>query len=338
MIDIFNPPVSEVVGGLEGKIILIYGTNRTGKTLNAVKSKKPFVVGFERGLNAIPGIPFSPILTWRDWTDTVKQLTGPQKDRAKEMYNTIIVDTIDAMGDLASDYICQLKGINSIAEGNHGFGAWKDYAAEISKWIRTLTNSGYTVIFLGHEGTREQKDEKGVKYDKIYPRGEKRVVDPIADLADIICYAQPQPINDKGDSVNSTLYLVGTNSFHAGSRFKYIVPTIVEWDMDKLEKAITDAVAEEEKHSKVKSISASDADKKVADAAKSKWADRTTAELVQMCVEKGGATIEKTGSPEFYQDILFREFNTRDFKVSNAGEQQRPQVEQLLDALIAAGY
>ena len=102
MIDIFNPPVSEVIGGLEGKIILIYGTNRTGKTLNAVKGKKPFVIGFERGLNAIPGIPFSPISKWRDWTETVKQLTGPK---------------MDAMGDLASDYICQLYGVNTVGEG-----------------------------------------------------------------------------------------------------------------------------------------------------------------------------------------------------------------------------
>lgn len=117
MIDIFNPPVSEVVGGLEGKIILIYGTNRTGKTINAVKGEKPFVIGFERGLNAIPGVPFSPITTWRDWTDTVKQLTGPKKEEAKKLYKTIIIDTMDAMGDLADEYVCQLKGINSIAEG-----------------------------------------------------------------------------------------------------------------------------------------------------------------------------------------------------------------------------
>ncbi|MDE6409411.1 MAG: hypothetical protein K2K81_04085, partial [Muribaculaceae bacterium] len=61
--------------------------------------------------------------------------------------------------------------------------------------------------------------------------------------------------------------------------------------------------------------------------------------LVEMCVAKGGQMIEKNdGSPEKYQDLLYREFNTRDFKVSKATEQQRPQVEQLLEALIAEGY
>ena len=38
MVDIFNPQVSVVTKGLEGKLILIYGTNRTGKTSNAVKA------------------------------------------------------------------------------------------------------------------------------------------------------------------------------------------------------------------------------------------------------------------------------------------------------------
>lgn len=32
MVDIFNPEVSQVTKGIEGKLILIYGTNSTGKT------------------------------------------------------------------------------------------------------------------------------------------------------------------------------------------------------------------------------------------------------------------------------------------------------------------
>lgn len=338
MIDIFNPPVSEVIGGLEGKIILIYGTNRTGKTLNAVKGKKPFVIGFERGLNAIPGIPFSPISKWRDWTETVKQLTGPKMEEAKKLYNTIIIDTMDAMGDLASDYICQLYGVNTVGEGNKGYGLWREFAAEISKWIRTLTNGGYTVVFLGHEGTREFLDEKGAKYDKVYPKGEKRVVDVAADLSDIIGYAQPQPVNEKGETVNSTLYLVGTRSFHAGSRFTHIVPFIKEWTMEKLEAAIRDAIAGEEKTSSVKAVSDEKAKKKIEETTVSKWADKTFAELRDLCVAKGKDTINKTGSPDFYQSILKQEFGTINFKATQATEEQRPQIEQLLDALIAQGY
>lgn len=338
MIDIFNPQVSQVVAGLEGKLILIYGTNRTGKTLNATKAKKPFVVGFERGLNAISGVPFVPITSWNDWTAVVKQLTGPKMVQAKEAYNTIIIDTIDSMGDLAADYICGIFGCDTVGSGNKGYGYWKEYGAEIAKWLRLLTNSGYTVIFIGHEGTREMQDEKGLKYDKIYPRGEKRVVDPITDLCDFITYAQVQPINEKGEQVNSTLYMQGTKAFHAGTRFKHVPVAIPDWNMAKLEEVIQEAVVAEEKASGVKAISFEENQQNIAEATKSKWADKTLEELKNLCIEKGGATIEKTGTPEFYQNILFQEFNTRDFQASKAGEQQRPQLEQLLDALIAAGY
>lgn len=221
---------------------------------------------------------------------------------------------------------------------NKGYGLWREFAAEISKWIRTLTNGGYTVVFLGHEGTREFLDEKGAKYDKVYPKGEKRVVDVAADLSDIIGYAQPQPVNEKGETVNSTLYLVGTRSFHAGSRFTHIVPFIKEWTMEKLEAAIRDAIAGEEKTSSVKAVSDEKAKKKIEETTVSKWADKTFVELRDLCVAKGKDTINKTGSPDFYQSILKQEFGTINFKATQATEEQRPQIEQLLDALIAQGY
>jgi len=44
-LDIFNPQVSKVAEGLEGKAVLIYGTNNLGKTLQATRMKKPFYLG-----------------------------------------------------------------------------------------------------------------------------------------------------------------------------------------------------------------------------------------------------------------------------------------------------
>lgn len=339
MIDIFNPQVSKVTKGLEGKLILIYGTNRTGKTLNATKSKRPFVVGFERGLNAIPGIPFVPIGSWRDWTEVVRQLTGSGKEKAQEIYNTIIIDTADAMGDLAADYVCGVFGAESIGSGNKGYGLWKEYSAEITKWLRILTNAGYTVIFIAHEGEREFVDERGMKYVKVYPKGDKRVIDPICDLCDFICYAQPQAANDKQDFVLSKLYLKGNQFFHAGSRFTEIVKEIPEWTMEKLDEAIKNAVSAEEKKSGKKASSFKEVQKELDEVKSSPWDKYTTSELIQMCIAKGEETIKKTGSPEFYQSILMEEFSTKEgFKVSAATESQRPMVEQLLNALIAKGY
>lgn len=336
-IDIFKPQISVLTKGLVGKIVMIYGTNRTGKTLNSVKAEKPYVVGFERGLNAIPGVPFSPITKWRDWTDTVKQLTGPTMAKAKELYQTIIIDTADSMGDLAADQICSVFNCDSVGSGNKGFGYWKEYGAEIGKWIRMLANSGYTVIFIAHEGERDFIDEKGAKYSKVYPRGEKRVIDPMTDLSDYICYAQIQPHSVKGEAVNSTLYMVGNRSFHAGSRFE-VVSHIPEWNMEKLEKVIADSVALEEKKAGIKAVAYEVAKQSEVEAEKSKWDDISTKELIALTVAKGQKTIEDTGSHELYQTILIDELGNRDFKASAATEQQRPLLEQLLDVLEAKGY
>lgn len=221
---------------------------------------------------------------------------------------------------------------------NRGYGLWKEYSAEIEKYLRLLTNAGYTVIFIGHEGTREQLDDKGVKYDKIYPRGDKRVVDPITDLCDFICYARQQPCNEKGEFVNSTLYLKGTTAFHAGSRFTSVTAAIPEWSLEKLEKAISDAIQLEEKNAKTTGISYEQLVEKEAKAAESKWTKYSMQELRDLCAEKGSKIIEQTGSPDAYTEIVKQEFGTADFKATQATDSQRKQVEQLLEALEKAGY
>ncbi|MBD5073979.1 AAA family ATPase, partial [Xanthomonas citri pv. citri] len=55
-IDIFNPQVSVVAKGLEGKVITIYGSNNLGKTKQSTRMKKPLYLPFEKGLNAIAGV------------------------------------------------------------------------------------------------------------------------------------------------------------------------------------------------------------------------------------------------------------------------------------------
>ena len=90
MFDIFNPQVSVVAKGLEGKRIMIYGGNNLGKTKQATRMKKPFYLPFEKGVNAIGGIPFVPINSWADFKKVNKQLTSlATVQKAKELYNKV---------------------------------------------------------------------------------------------------------------------------------------------------------------------------------------------------------------------------------------------------------
>lgn len=117
-LDIFKPEISQVVKGIQGKNILIYGTNRTGKTKNAVKAEKPLVLAFEAGLNALPGVPFFRINKWKDFLDLTKQLTNPATiSQVQEQYKTLIIDSADGIGDLAAAHVCSVYNVATIGEG-----------------------------------------------------------------------------------------------------------------------------------------------------------------------------------------------------------------------------
>lgn len=339
-IDIFNPEVSQVIKGIPGKLICIYGTNGTGKTSNMVKADKPFVIAFENGLGAISGIANTKIKRWTDFQKVVKQFTDPATiDEAKKHYSTIIIDTIDGIENLADPYIAGCYGVTRVREGNEGYGLWKEYSAEINKQINLLCNSGYTVVFLAHEGDREFPNPQGEKYTMIYPRGDKRVVNPILDLCDIVAYAQLQPDSADGKPVPSTLYLRGNSAFLAKSRFKYMVRSIPEWSYEKLEKAVVDAITMEEKASGVASTTLE------ASLAKEEAETKAEAEAmlpIDELIQRIGMMLKqmnaKNGNINEYSDLLLDKLGTKDFKCNTATEAQREQVETIYYALMDKGY
>ena len=86
--DIFNPPKTKVVAGVEGKTILVYSAERKlGKTLQASRMPKPFYLRFEQGANAIPDMPYAP-LTCREG-DVYSEEEGKRQALKKlsEKYN-----------------------------------------------------------------------------------------------------------------------------------------------------------------------------------------------------------------------------------------------------------
>lgn len=111
MIDIFNAQKSVIANGIEGKVILVYGSNNLGKTAQAVRFPKPLVIAAELGLNGIDGVPYLPVTRWSDFKTIVKQLTSDStRAKAKEMYSTIIIDEVYATSIYCQDYVCSTYG------------------------------------------------------------------------------------------------------------------------------------------------------------------------------------------------------------------------------------
>ncbi|WP_396280795.1 ATP-binding protein [Bacillus subtilis] len=236
-IDIFNPQVSVVAKGLEGKVITIYGSNNLGKTKQSTRMKKPLYLPFEKGLNAIAGVQFMPINSWADFKKVNKQLTK-NAEKAKEMYQTIIVDEVDAFAKYATRYVCEQYDVERIKDGNDGFGLWKEYETEVWEEINKLIGVGFTVIFIAHAA----EDKKG----KVHPKGDKRVLAPVIDNSDIVLYLSSNGVDEDRKVIKSSAWLAETEEYFARSRFDYIDTYLPEFTAENLEKAIIEAVERQE--------------------------------------------------------------------------------------------
>ncbi|MCY8934427.1 ATP-binding protein [Bacillus atrophaeus] len=236
-IDIFNPQISVVAKGLEGKVITIYGSNNLGKTKQSTRMKKPLYLPFEKGLNAIAGVQFMAINSWADFKKVNKQLTK-NAEKAKEMYQTIIVDEVDAFAKYSTRYVCEQYDVERIKDGNDGFGLWKEYETEVWEEINKLIGVGFTVIFIAHAA----EDKKG----KVHPKGDKRVLAPVIDNSDIVLYLSSNGVDEDRKVIKSSAWLAETDEHFARSRFDYIDTYLPEFTAENLEKAIIEAVERQE--------------------------------------------------------------------------------------------
>ena len=236
-IDIFNAPKSVIANGLEGKIILIYGGNNLGKSAQACRFPKPFVIACEMGLNGIDGVPYAPVTRWSDFKSIVKQFTGPTMDKAKELYSTIIVDEVYASSIYCQDYVCSTYGDGALtmADGDSKHNLYQLYEKEYFRQINALANAGYTVVFIAHA----QMDSQ-TKF--ISPKGDKRCMNPIIDKCDYVVYLQSNGVDSEGRVIKSSAYLAQTADFFARARIEYTPTYIKEFTAENLTAAIQEGI------------------------------------------------------------------------------------------------
>ena len=220
---------------LSGYITYIYGSPKTGKTTLATQMPNAILLAFEKGYNALPGVMAQDITSWGEMKQVFRELKKPA---VKEMYQSIIVDTIDIAADMCQKYICDQNGITTL--GQLGFGkGWTFFKNEFSQVFRGLTQLGYAVLFIGHD--REIMDDAGNKTIRPALSNSTRTV--IAGMADIIGYAHQ--VKGKDSDKTSTLTIRCTDdSIECGARFKYIKSEF-PMSYDNLVKELKEAIEKE---------------------------------------------------------------------------------------------
>ena len=255
-VDIFNPQISVVAKGLEGKQVLLYGKNSLGKTYVATHLSKPFVIACESGLNALNNVKYNRINNWADMKKLVKQFTSKQtREKARSLYDTIVIDEVYAASIYCQDFVMTTygEGAMTLSDTNDPRkNLYQLYEKEFFRVVNQLLSCDYTVVFIGHE----QQDSKT---GYISPKGDKRCINPIIDNCDFVIYLTSNGVDEDGKVKLSTAHFAEStlpdgNHFFARSRFTHCVTELTPFTAEGLEKVVKDAIEAEEKESGVAAV------------------------------------------------------------------------------------
>ena len=322
-IDIFALEPSKISRDLKGKFLLIYGQPKTGKSTFGSQLPRALFMNFEQGTNALAGIKSQPILRW---TDAKKVLTQLRKPQAKEIFDTIVVDTASIAWQLCEKYICQRENVDSIRDVPWGQG-WNMLKQEFSEFWREITLLGFGILFIAHSKDKptEMRNEDGEAITAVCPDLPNQCYTIINSIVDIIGYLQVQ-MNPDGTS-ERFLYTRSTPTVFAGSRYKYLAPKI-KFGYQELVDAIGNAIDEA-----VKQDGAEVTDHTEIAQIKDRPFPEVMAEAKEVWIkylEEGGEE-NKDQHLAIMKDIIKRVFGSEDFKLSQAVPSQSSLVEYFID-------
>lgn len=219
-IDLLKIEPHKVSRDLSGLFTYIYGPPKGGKSTLASEFPKPLFLATERGYNLLAGVMAQDITSWSDMKTVVRQLKKPE---VKEIYETIVIDTVDRAAMMCEKYVCSQKGVEDLQEVAYG-GGWSALKKEFEDTFQSIAQLGYAIVFIAHskEGTFKRQD--GSEYTQILPSVSNSYNSIIENMADIYGYLHPE-IKDGVSSVVITLRSLD-GSVRAGGRLKYIAQKI----------------------------------------------------------------------------------------------------------------
>ena len=76
---------------LTGYITYLYGQPKTGKTTLATQMPGALLLALEPGYHVLPGVIAQDITSWSEMRQVLRELKKPE---VKEMFQSVIVDTV----------------------------------------------------------------------------------------------------------------------------------------------------------------------------------------------------------------------------------------------------
>jgi hypothetical protein len=236
-IDLLAIQPNKVSRDLSGYITYIYGPGGAGKTTFGSQTKNPLLLAFELGYKALPGVKAQPIQSWGEVKQVLRELKKPE---VKNVFNTIVVDTVDIASQLCEKYMCNQLGIENIGDGGWATNGWAKVKKEWEQTWRAFTMEGYAVVFISHSKDKTFTRKDGTTYNQIVPSCPNAYEEIIKNMVDLMGY-----INiDNGQ--RKLVLRSADDSIDCKSRFKLIAHEI-PFSYDDLVQALNDAIDKEAK-------------------------------------------------------------------------------------------
>lgn len=244
---LLNIKPNVVSRNLKGYCVSVYSAPKKGKTTFASKFPKPLIVAGEKGYSAIEDVMAYDVDSWTDLITLVKELKKPE---VKAAYETICLDTLDIIWQLATSYVCRTNPqeyggpVEDISQARGKFGKGEVYAQQLlANLVDTIMRLGYGVVMISHS-TEKSVVINGVEANKIVPTLPKRALSVFTSKADIFGYIDTifsDELDEYGfQQQRRIIYTRDVGICEAGSRFNNF-PPYVEFSYEGVVKAIEDA-------------------------------------------------------------------------------------------------
>jgi hypothetical protein len=171
------------------QIHCIYGVPGVGKSTFASKFPEPIFIDLEKGSYALDVARVSDVPTLEKFREVLQLILTDNHS-----HKTIVIDSIESLEGLLSDFVCKEGKVDSIEKYDGGFGKGfsrlREIGREIMIELRALAEKrGMTVVMIGHSQVRSQTDPAtNASYDRYTLRTNEKFAAVIRDLSDNVFF------------------------------------------------------------------------------------------------------------------------------------------------------
>jgi hypothetical protein len=195
------------------QIHVIAGHNGVGKTTWAAQFPKVLIIDLENGsahidVQRVPSEKVPNLTVFREY---LSELVNEKHD-----FQTVAIDSVEALETLINKAVCQEYKVESIEDCGYGKGyaRTREIMGEIMRDLGKLKAKGITSILVAHTQVKAHTDPTtNQTYDRVIMRANDRFAAVIRDLADNIFFATYKVFTTKDGNK--------TKAFGDGQRVMY---------------------------------------------------------------------------------------------------------------------